>query len=113
MQAIADAAVTLRAFYQEHLGRVDAWRDVVGGERAVALVNSHVDESRQREKAACLWGVRCIDGYVIHSDSQGYRDGTAAELQARNGASGYRVPVALLHRDVPGGEWREAPLTTA
>lgn len=111
MQAVADDAAKLRTFYREHQAKVDAWWDVVGGQRAVDLHNDHVDEVRRREQDACLWGVRCTDGYIVHEPSEQERDDFVARLLADTYPN-RRVPSALLHRDVPGGEWTESPLTS-
>jgi hypothetical protein len=72
-----------------------------------------VDESRKRKQDACLWAIRCTDGYVIACESQERRDWTVGymvrEYQER--PEGRRMPAALLHRTVPGGEWIESPLS--
>lgn len=109
MQAIADDNAKLRAFYGQNKPKVDSWWDAVGGERAVDLHNDHVDEARQRERDACLWGVRCTDGYIVHESSEAERDAFVARLLADTYPH-RRVPGALLRRDVPGGEWTESPL---
>ena len=119
MQAIADDPDRLYAFYRENRGKVEAWYEVVGAQRACDLHNAHIDEERKRRNDACLWGVRCTDGHVIHERTREGRDNLAASLvEQRNNAadrfkSHIRVPAALLHRDVPGGEWTETPLPTA
>ncbi|MCL8016916.1 hypothetical protein [Streptomyces sp. AS02] len=109
MQAVAADDARLRAFYGENKAKVDAWWDTVGGQRAVDLHNDHIDESRQREKDACLWGVRCTDGHVVHEPSEAERDAFVARLLADT-YSNRRVPAVLLRREVPGGEWTESPL---
>lgn len=109
MQAVADDPAKLRAFYGEHKDKVDAWADVVGGERAVDLHNDHIDEARQRQRDACLWGVLCADGHIVHEPSEAERDGFLSRLLADTYPN-RRVPVALLHRDTPGGEWTRSPL---
>ena len=109
MQAIADDDAELRAFYGENKAKVDAWWDVVGGERAVDLHNDHIDEARQRQKDACLWGVRCTNGHIVHKLSEAERDAFVQRLLADTHPH-RRVLEALLHRDVPGGEWTESPL---
>lgn len=109
MQAIADDSRTLRGFYSDNRAKVDAWWDTVGGERAVDLHNDHIDEGRQREKDACLWGVRCVDGYVVHKPTEQARDAFVARLLGDKHPH-RRVPAVLLHREVPGGEWTESPL---
>jgi len=111
MQAVAGSPARMLAYYQENRAKVDAWWDTVGGERAVDLHNAHVDESRQREKDACLWGVRCTDGYVVHEPSEEERDAFVARLLADTYPN-RRVPAVLLRRDVPGGEWTESPLNS-
>ncbi|MFG2970854.1 hypothetical protein ACGFZS_47055 [Streptomyces sp. NPDC048288] len=108
LQAIADDPAKLRALYRENRQKVEDWRETVGGERACDLHNAHVDEERQRRQDACLWGIRCTDGYVIHYASQEDRDNSDAFLRANQGGRAkYRMPEALLHRDAPGGEWTE------
>ncbi|MGY0065164.1 hypothetical protein ACWY4P_53590 (plasmid) [Streptomyces sp. LZ34] len=109
MQAIAASRARMLAYYQENRGKVDAWWDVVGGERAVDLHNAHVDEARKREQDACLWGIRCTDGYVITCETQEYRDSFVGYLvrEYQEHPEGRRMPEALLHRDAPGGEWAE------
>ncbi|MCX4911872.1 hypothetical protein [Streptomyces sp. NBC_00878] len=109
MQAIAGVPARLRAIYGEHRPKVDSWWDAVGGERAVDLHNDHIDESRQRQKDACLWGVRCTDGYIVHEPTEQDRDEFVARLLADTYPN-RRVPAVLLHRDTPGGEWTESPL---
>ncbi|MFV8127505.1 hypothetical protein [Streptomyces syringium] len=108
-ETLAEQASTfggLRALYRQHRPAVDAWYEQVGGRAACDLHNAHVDEARQREEDACLWGIRCTDGYIIASPTKQLRDLTAAELQA-NPHSGWRTPAALLRRDEPGGEWAD------
>ena len=109
MQAIAADDGKLLDFYRDNLEKVHAWADTVGGERAVDLHNDHIDEARQRERDACLWGVRCTDGYVVHEPSEEERDAFVARLLADTYPK-KRVPAVLLHRNVPGGEWTESPL---
>jgi len=115
MQAIAADFGHLTEFYDEHKAKVDAWLDQVGGQRAVDLHNDHIDEARQREKDACLWGVRCMDGYIVHKTSQEERDAFVARLKVdtgiRTATRKKRVPAVLLHRETPGGEWTETALT--
>jgi hypothetical protein len=110
MQAIAADSRSLRGFYGDNRAKVDAWWDAVGGERAVDLHNDHIDESRQREQDACLWGVRCTDGYIVHEPTEQERDDFVSRLLAYTYPN-RRVPAALLHREAPGGEWIEVPLT--
>src|SRR2546422_2277159 len=74
MQAIASDSRSLRGFYGDNRAKVEAWAETVGGELAVDLHNDHIDEARQRERDACLWGVRCTDGYVVHEESEQERD---------------------------------------
>jgi len=109
MQTIADDDAQLRAFYGQNKAKVDAWWDVVGGERAVDLHNDHIDEARQRQLDACLWGVRCTDGYIVHDPTEQARDEFVARLLADTYPN-RRVPAVLLHRDTPGGVWTESPL---
>ncbi|MFH8813068.1 hypothetical protein ACH4GZ_38715 [Streptomyces hygroscopicus] len=106
MQAIAASQARMLAYYQLNRGKVDAWWDVVGGDRAVELHNAHIRESQQREQDACLWGIRCTDGHVITCETQERRDHWAAELRDDH-REGRRMPEALLSRTVPGGEWTE------
>jgi hypothetical protein len=106
LQAIAEDLGKLRAFYLEHEAKVDAWYETVGGERACDIHNAHVDEERQRRDDACLFGIRCTDGYVITCDSEGFRDSQTAYLLANQG-KGWRVPQTLLRRDTPGGDWTD------
>ncbi|MGW2725522.1 hypothetical protein [Streptomyces sp. NPDC001492] len=93
--------------YSRYKPKVMAWREEVGGERAVELHNAHIDERNQRRKDACLFGVRCEDGYVITCDTQAYRDRLWGELHEEAGKPHRRVPAALLVREVPGGAWAE------
>lgn len=109
MQAIADDRGKLSNFYAANKAKVDGWWGTVGGQRAVDLHNDHVDEARQRERDACLWGVRCTDGYIVHEPTEDERDAFVARLLADTYPN-RRVPAVLLHRDVPGGEWTESPL---
>jgi hypothetical protein len=107
MQALADDMGALRAFYREHAGLIEEWWNTVGGERACDLHNAHIDEARKREDDACLWGVRCTDGHVVHCGTKAYQDQfvmTALENPR------YRQPAVLLHRTLPGGEWTETPI---
>jgi hypothetical protein len=106
LQAVANSLDTLRAFYQEHRPKVNAWYDIVGMEQACDLHNAHVDEERKRKDDACLFGIRCTDGFVITCDSKQDRDGTVQYLQENKGR-GWREPAALLSRSVVGGEWTE------
>lgn len=111
LQAIADDLGKLRTLYVENEPKVDAWYATVGGERACDLHNAHVDEARQRQEDACLFGVRCTDGHVITFDTEDEREGYVAYL-LENQDKGWRVPAVLLRRDVPGGEWTdERPVT--
>lgn len=105
LQAVTESLDTLRAFYRENRSKVDAWYEAVGMERACDLHNAHVDEERQRREDACLFGIRCADGYIITCNSQAYRDRLWGELLAEAGQPHRRVPEALLAREVPGGEW--------
>jgi hypothetical protein len=112
LRTIADDPAKLRALYRENRQKVEDWYEAVGGERACDLHNAHVDEERQRRTDACLFGIRCTDGYVIHYASQQERDESAEFLRANQGGrASYRMPEALLHRGVPGGEWTETPLS--
>ena len=110
MQGVAADPAKLRAFYRENRAKVDAWYEAVGVERACDLHNAHVDESRKREDDACLWGIRCTDGFVIHERTKESRDRRVAYLQENQG-KGWRIPAALLARFTPGGEWNETELT--
>lgn len=101
----------MRALYREYEPAVTAWYKTVGARRACDLHNAHVDEERKRRNDACLWGVRCEDGYVIHEHSREDRDQLVAQMLEGQG-NGWRTPVALLSRAVPGGEWTEEPLPT-
>jgi hypothetical protein len=108
LQAIADDPAKLRVLYRENRQKVEDWYETVGGERACDLHNAHVDEERQRSRDACLWGIRCTDGYVIHHATEEERADSDAFLRAhQDGPASYRMPEVLLHRDIPGGEWVE------
>lgn len=96
----------LKALYREHKEKVAQWWDAVGGDTACDLQNDHVDEARQREQDARLWGIRCTDGYVITEDSKAERDERVAYLRDSY-REGRRMPEALMSRTVPGGEWTE------
>ena len=96
----------LRDLYDRYVDRINPWGETVGWKRAGELHNDHVDEARQREKDACLWGVRCTDGHVIHVPTEDVRANWVAEMTGHRGA-GWRVPAELLHREVPGGEWTD------
>lgn len=104
LQAVTESLDTLRAFYREHRSKVDAWYEAVGMERACDLHNAHVDEERQRREDACLFGIRCTDGYVITCSTEDNRARQVAYLLENKG-KGWREPAALLSREVPGGEW--------
>lgn len=106
MQELADDMGKFRAYFRANVDLIEQWYDTVGGERACDLHNEHVDESRRRDADACLWGVRCADGYVVHERSEADRD---AFVVRTLGKSNYRQPAFLLRRDVPGGEWTETP----
>lgn len=107
LNAVAEDLSALRAFYREHLPKVEAWYETVGMERACDIHNDHVDEAWQRRDDACLFGIRCDDGYIITCDTQDYRDSLWAQMQEEAGKSHRRIPSALLAREVPGGEWTE------
>jgi len=92
----------------EHAHFVDQWWDTVGADRACESHNAHVDEEQKREQDACLLGIRCVDGYVIHCRDEEFR-AWLLEGMTPSGP-GRRVPAALLARDMPGGEWMESPL---
>lgn len=111
MKAVADDSAQLKAFYRANLKAVSSWWDAVGGDTAVDLHNAHIDEERKREKDARLWGIRCVDGYVITCDNKEGRDRQVVYLNENRG-KGWRVPAALLQRFTPGGEWNEKPLPT-
>jgi hypothetical protein len=102
----------LRDLYDRYFDAVETWAEAVGGQEACDLHNAHVDESRKREDNACLWGVRCTDGFVIHEKTEEAASRTAAHLLA-NAGKGWRVPVALLQRSAPGGEWTESATASA
>lgn len=106
MQALADDMGKLRAYYRENAHLVEEWWAAVGGERGCELHNAHVDESRRREQDACLWGLRCTDGYIIHEQSEQAAARDTADMLANSG-KGWRVPVAYLQRTEPGGKWDE------
>ena len=106
LQALASDYGTLRTLYVENEAKVDAWWLAVGGGRACDLHNAHVDEERRRRDDACLFGIRCTDGYVITCDSLGFRESQTAYLLENEG-KGWRVPATLLRRDTPGGEWTD------
>lgn len=106
LQTLADDLSTLRALYLKNESKVDAWYAQVGPERACDLHNDHVDEERRRREDACLFGIRCTDGYVITCDSEQFRDSQTAYLLENEG-KGWRVPAVLLRRTVPGGEWTD------
>lgn len=107
LQALADDPAKLRTLYLENRQKVEDWYDQVGGQRACDLHNDHVDEERRRRRDACLFGIRCTDGFVITAETQEGRDRTAADLLAHKDQQGWRAPTALLAREVPGGEWTE------
>lgn len=109
MQVVADDSKQLKEFYRANLKAVSSWWDTVGGDAAVELHNDHVDESEQRDQDACLWGIRCTDGYVITCNTREDRDNHVARMNADRGP-GRREPAALLQRFQPGGEWNESPL---
>jgi hypothetical protein len=106
MQALAEDMGKLRAYHRENAHLVDEWWAKVGGERGCDLHNAHVDENRKRRQDACLWGIRCTDGYIITEQSEQDRSRTVAYLQASPG-KGRRQASALLHRTVAGGAWTE------
>ncbi|BFP50119.1 hypothetical protein KCMC57_64870 (plasmid) [Kitasatospora sp. CMC57] len=110
MQELASDMGKFRAYFRANAGLVEQWYDAIGGERACDLHNAHVDETRQRANDACLWGVRCTDGYVVHEPSESERDAFVAATLAN---PSYRQPAALLRRDVPGGEWVETVIAEA
>lgn len=108
LQRAAATSEGLHGLYAAHRPLVDAWTKEVGGEAAVDLHNAHVDESRQREKDACLWGIRCTDGIII-CETQERRDSLVGYMvrEYEEHPEGRRMPEALLSRTVPGGEWTE------
>jgi len=108
MQELADDMGKFRAYYLENSVLVEEWWATVGGKRACDLHNDHVDETRKRADDACLWGLRCTDGYVVHCGTEAYRD---EFVTTALGNPRYRQPTALLHRTTPSGEWTETPLT--
>lgn len=108
LQNTADDPQALRALYRTHRPAIDAWCEELGGEAACDLHNDHIDESRLREKDACLWGIRCTDGYVVHERSEEEQKRFVAGLiqsKKERPDISYRVPEVLLHRETPGGEW--------
>ena len=105
LQRSAASSEGLRGLYSAHRQLVDAWWAEVG-DAGCDLHNAHVDESRQRKQDACLWGIRCTDGYVITQDTKADRDGLAEHLRETH-REGRRMPEALLSRTAPGGEWTE------
>ena len=112
----ADDPQALHLLYRTHRPAIDAWWEELGGEAACDLHNDHIDEARQRVKDACLWGVRCTDGYIVHEPTEEKQKAFVARIVQRKKERpdiDYRVPEALLHREVPGGEWTtETPVTT-
>ena len=106
LRAIAEDPAKLRTLYRENRQKVEGWSKTVGPERACDLHNAHVDEERKRRQDACLFGIRCTDGYVLTYDTAEYRNRDSAYL-LENKDKGWRVPETLLRRDVPGGEWTE------
>lgn len=107
LQAIEGDLSALRELYIKYQPKVDAWYEAVGGERACALHNAHVDEERQRADDACLFAIRCEGGHVITCDSQEYRDRLWGDMKEQAGQPHRYIPTALLVREVPGGEWTE------
>lgn len=101
----------LRDLYHRYFDAVETWAETVGGQEACDLHNAHVDETRRRKDDACLWGLRCTDGYVIHEQSEESANRTVAYLLANPG-SGWRTPGALLRRTEVGGEWTETVIST-
>ncbi len=99
----------LRDLYHRYYDAVETWAETIGYGEAVDLHNDHVDETRRRADDACLWGVRCTDGFVNHQPSEESANRTVADLLA-NAGKGWRVPAALLQRTVPGGEWTETAI---
>ncbi|WP_052432810.1 hypothetical protein [Streptacidiphilus carbonis] len=89
----------LRDLYHRYFDAVEIWAETVGTQEAVDLHNNHVDEARQRRDDACLWGARAQNGNVLTCKS---RQGAEFFVKDPSWAC-----VALLHRDVPGGEWTE------
>lgn len=106
LKAVTESLDSLRAFYREHLPKVEAWYEQVGMQRACDLHNAHVDEERQRREDARLFGIRCTDGFVITVGSEEEREQRATYL-LKNAGQGWRVPASLLRRDVPGGAWSD------
>lgn len=106
----------LRALYRTHRPAIDAWWEELGGEVACDLHNDHIDESRKRKNDACLWGIRCTDGHVVHyATEEGQKRCVARLIQSKKERPDIRcsVPESLLRRDVPGGEWTEETPVTA
>lgn len=107
MRMVAADPGRLREHHAAQQTAIDAWWDAEPS--AVDLINDHIDESDRRERDACLWGIRCTDGYVIACDTREYRDSRVAYLNKHRG-KGWREPVGLLQRFVPAGEWNETRL---
>lgn len=108
MQAVAADGCQLKFLYDSQRPSIDAWRDAEPN--AVDLVNAHIDEERRRRQDACLWGIRCTDGYVIACDTREYRDQLAASMHAEEARPGRRKPAALLQRFFAGAAWHETRL---
>lgn len=104
LQDLATDDTQLRTLYEENHPKVDNWYETVGSNRACDLHNDHVDEERQRREDACLFGIRCADGYVIPVETRAGRDCWVERLRGGEG-KGWRVPETLLVRWEPGGEW--------
>ncbi|GAA2107943.1 hypothetical protein [Streptomyces synnematoformans] len=110
LQAQTGSLDRLRGLHGDHEAAIGRWLDHVGMQRAVDLHNAHLDEVRKREKDACLFGIRCTDGHVIHLETREARERWAASLKAGAGEPGRRTPAALLERSEPGGAWTETPV---
>lgn len=91
-----DDYAALRDLWRTRQPAIDAWWDLHRDD-GCDLHNAHVNAARKREDDLRLWGARCGNGNVIGVDSE-------AEARWFVTEPSWSC-VAVLRRDVPGGEW--------
>ncbi|HEV2927832.1 MAG TPA: hypothetical protein VGW74_04000 [Propionibacteriaceae bacterium] len=95
---------TLRGLWRRHRPELErVWAQ--DGQAACDRHNAHVNEAQRRAEHRALWAVRFANGRVATCPDE-------AAARFMHGEPTWTV-VALLTRDVPGGQWREVEAVPA
>lgn len=121
LRAIAadDDPRPLKKLFNDNQQALEEWQEAAGWEEAGRLMDAHQREEKERKEAHLPWGLHPGGGWDFGSYSKAFEtrdEALKAIAQQNEMAEKYEhfVPFAgrLLHREVPGGEWAEVPLSS-